>query len=65
MDIKNSVGYDNALKVEEAVDDLIKIMYSSLYEDDFEYLKQLEEDLERLAADLYNERKKFDNKRIS
>lgn len=64
MDIKNSVGYENAFKVEEAVDDLIMIMYSSLYEDDFEYLKQLEEDLERLATDLYNARKKFDNKRI-
>lgn len=64
MDIRNSVGYENALKVEEAVDDLIMIMYSSLYEDDFEYLKQLEEDLEQLATDLYNARKKFDNKRI-
>lgn len=64
MDIKNSVGYENAFKVEEAVDDLIMIMYSSLYEDDFEYLKQLEEDLERLATDLYNARKKFDKKRI-
>lgn len=64
MDIKNSVGYENAFKVEEAVDDLIMIMYSNLYEDDFEYLKQLEEDLELLATDLYNARKEFDNKRI-
>ena len=65
MDIRSSVGYENALKIEEAVDNLIVIMYSSLYEDDFEYLKQLEEDLEQLATDLYNARKKFDKKRIS
>lgn len=64
MDIRNSVGYENAIKIEEAVDNLIVIMYSSLYEDDFEYLKQLEEDLERLATDLYNARRKFDKKRI-
>lgn len=64
MDIRNSVGYENAIKIEEAVDNLIMIMYSSLYEEDFEYLKQLEKDLEQLATDLYNARKKFDNKRI-
>lgn len=64
MDIRNSVGYENVIKIEEAVDNLIMVMYSSLYEDDFDYLKQLEEDLEQFATDLYNARKKFDNKRI-
>lgn len=64
MNIRNNVGYENAIKIEEAVDNLIMIMYSSLYEDDFEYLIQLEEDLEQLATNLYNARKKFDKKRI-